>query len=430
MAVPEKIPTVFLDRLLAAFDSSGAGKFVIQMELEFEFTLDSDRLAMACDLVLDAEPVLGCRMVNDPKLPYWQRLSPLERKNFFVASSEEEYLPFRHRAIDFQVGPQFQACLFRRSSGDRLLLKVAHQVSDTGGVKDVAAKMSAIYNQLGKDSGFRPAPNLSGCRDFSQIMDRLPFWAYPIIFFNFLRQMWANTIPAATHHLPIPSGPLEPLTYVVKTVPSERVARIAEYGKAHNATLNDLVVAAHYWALVKEANWDRRSMLRLQTTVDLRRWYLPEEKAQGICNLSTYEYPNLGRHLGRDFAETVELVGCRTRARKQNYIGLTEVCMGPVLKLLSFNSLAKFGRRLVTQLDKSKTFPNALTNMGEIKPDRVNFSGEPIAARLLPPFVFPPLFGGGLSSYKGELTLCAGVPDHIAPIIGRFYDRVLDQLPI
>lgn len=70
MPIPDRIPSVYLDRLLLGMEASGVGRFVIQMEMVFPASLDVKRLTTALDLMLDAEPVLGCRMVPDPKLPY------------------------------------------------------------------------------------------------------------------------------------------------------------------------------------------------------------------------------------------------------------------------------------------------------------------------------------------------------------------------
>ncbi len=55
---------------------------MIQMELELDHRLDDERLARAVELTFDAEPVLGCRFVKHPKMPYWERLKPDERAGF------------------------------------------------------------------------------------------------------------------------------------------------------------------------------------------------------------------------------------------------------------------------------------------------------------------------------------------------------------
>lgn len=429
MTIPDRIPTVFFDRLVLGMELTGAGRFVVQMEMDFPASLDAQRLEKALDLMLDAEPVLGCRLIPDAKLPYWQRLSNTRRKNFTFTTNENDYLAFRNRGLDYSQGPQLQACLFRNTNGDRLLLKASHQVSDAGGLKEIAAKLSAIYNRLEKEPDFRPEPNLSGCRDLGQIMRHVPFWAYPVIFFNFMRQNRSNTFPASTLHLEIPRGPTESLTYVVKHIEAGRLEKIRQFGKARNATINDVFVAAHFHALARESGWDHKATLRLQSTIDLRRWYLPDEKAGGICNLSVYEYHNLGRSLGKDLDETVEIVSRQTRSRKNNWFGLTDVCLIPILNFISFENQVKLAIKGVASLIKRNGHPNALTNMGEIKKESVRFGTEPSRAYLLTPFVFPPLFGGGLSMYQNELTLCGGVPAHARETIDRFYQAVLDNLP-
>lgn len=160
----------------------------------------------------------------------------MERKNILYTTNESDYLAFRNQGLDCSKGPQLQACLFRGAQDDKLLLKVAHQVSDAGGVKDIAAKLSAVYNRLEKEPGYRPESNLTGCRDFGQIMRRIPLRAYPIIFVNFLRQNWSNTVPASTLQLQMPKGPTEPLTYIIRHIPAERMEKIKQFGKARMNT--------------------------------------------------------------------------------------------------------------------------------------------------------------------------------------------------
>lgn len=429
MTIPDCIPSVFFDRLILGMEKTGAGKFVVQMEMDFPELLDTKRLRKALDLMLDAEPVLGCRLIPDPKSPYWQRLSVPERENFFFTAEESDYLAFRNQGLDYAKGPQLEACLLRSTKGDRLLLKVAHQVADAGGLKDITSKLCAIYNRLGENPRYKPEPNLTGRRDFGQIMRYVPIWAYPIIFFNFMRQNWSNTFPASTLHLKLPQGPPEPLAYVVKHIPAQRLEKIKEFGKAHRATINDIFVAAHFQALTREAGWDNKAILRLQSTIDLRRWYLPDEQAGGVCNLSVYEYHNLGRSLGKDFGETMAMVSRKTRARKNNWFGLTDICLIPALNLMSFENQAKWAVKGITSLIKRNGHPNALTNMGEIKKENVRFGIEPSRAYLLTPFIFPPLFGGGMSMYQDEVTLCGGVPAHIQNIIDRFYQTIVENLP-
>ena len=45
--------------------------------MHLDGSLDADRLRSALRLTLDGQPVLGCRLVEDPRRPYWERRDDL-----------------------------------------------------------------------------------------------------------------------------------------------------------------------------------------------------------------------------------------------------------------------------------------------------------------------------------------------------------------
>lgn len=68
--LPHKLPAVLFDGILLAYHQPGMGIFMIQIELEFDCRLDVYRLRRAFEIVLDTEPILGCRIVPDPRRPF------------------------------------------------------------------------------------------------------------------------------------------------------------------------------------------------------------------------------------------------------------------------------------------------------------------------------------------------------------------------
>src|SRR4029079_385983 len=109
----------------------------------------------------------------------------------------------------------------------------------------------------------------------------------------------------------LPAMPLEargPWVAVVRQLPAPRLSVLSLHGKAHNATVNDVFLAAAYRALAFHGRWDGTSALRIAITVDLRRWCLPRTHDPEICNLSSLETPFLIRNLGRSFDETLSNV--------------------------------------------------------------------------------------------------------------------------
>jgi len=260
-------------------------------------------------------------------------------------------------------------------------------------------------------------------------MRHLPWYIYPVLLFLFVRTTLSTQIPKKTHALQVPVGPREPFTFVFRHLEPERFASLRAYGRQHNATINDLMIAAFYRALLKKEAWDGLAALRIQTTVDLRRHYLPSGKAEGICNLSTYEHINLGREPGSDFADTLDRISSITRRSKSGWIGLSELCTVPLAGMAPYRLLVQACSRLLHDRISSRNYPSGLTNLGQISPAGVFFDGQPAHCWILPPVVYPPVLYIGFSGYAGTLTLSAGVPLAAQKCIEDFFTQLLKELP-
>jgi len=405
---------------------------IIQLEMEFDQPLDAERLSQAVDLTLDAEPVLGCRFVVHVKKPYWERLESDQRKSFFRADNESDYEAFKSASIDYQQEPQIKACLWSSSEGDKLLLKVSHMASDAGGTKEIAARVSSIYNRLEHDARFRPEPNLKGSRSFWQILRRIPWYAFPRIYLNYLIENWTNFVPLPTHSISFANGPVNSPIFVQHVFEADQVSALANYGRLRNATLNDLMVAAFFRAMASAGNWDGKKQLRLATTADLRR-YLPLKRAEGICNISGFEFINLGTDLGDNFESTLAKISEKMRRRKANWIGLNGmVGAAPLLRFTPFDFQIKLMPRIIRYCTDKGHRLIALTNMGPISPKDVTFGIKPKQACLLTPPIFPPQFGAGLTGYEGTLTLSFGIypPTFDKNSLERFINTINSELPL
>jgi NRPS condensation-like uncharacterized protein len=375
--IPGRFPAAAIDRIISSGQDIGIADFMLQMELVFNHRLDAERLARALDLMFDAQPVLGCRLVTEKKEVYWERLSHWGNDIFVLTPEQTEFNGFRDTPIDSRRGPQLKACILRAAGGDRLLVRVAHQVCDAAGLNDIVAQLSFIYGVLAQDRDYQPEPNIEGARHCGQIMRHLPWYSYPALLFAFLRATLSNQIPQKSHALQVPAGPSAPLTFVIRHLEPERVSRLTAYGRQHRATINDLMITAFFRALALAREWDGRSARRIQTTVDLRRWYIPAGKAGGICNLSTYEYINLGRDPVRDFAATLSRVCAVTRRKKSGWIGLSELCTVPLAGRMPYRLLVKACAGLLRARIDSGNYPSGLTNLGLIEPETVFFDGCP-----------------------------------------------------
>ena len=428
-AIPKRFPSQLGDRIMACSDPSG--ELMIQLELEFAQQLDADRIARSVDLALDAEPVLGCRFVRHWRKPWWERLEPGARKAFLPARDEAEYESFKTAPADACTGPQIGVCLLNLSDAAMLLIKVSHYAADAAGVREVSRIISSIYDKLGSDPDFVPEPNRPGSRSVGEILKGVRWTTYPRLYWQFQRDTWASQVPRATLTLSFRDGPPEALSFINRLLPREQVSFLVDYGRKHEATLNDLLVAAFLRALAAQAGLDGHRQLRVTTTVDCRR-YVTDDQAPAVANLSlgVLGWPNLGTDLGQDFASTLARVASITRRRKRSFVGLDNligfmVWPGPLPHALATRFVQQYFGGWVRQ----GNFPHALTNMGAIDPSAVTYGASPLNARLLPPPSTPPHFALGVSGYDGTLTISTGVYGIQWDMAESFLDAMVGELP-
>lgn len=426
--LPARFPLTATDRLVSAFFSLGAD-IMLQVELRFAHRLDPERLRRSLQLVLDAEPVLGCRVVFDPHRPYWERLAADDRENFQIIGSASAFDRYKASSIDPARGPALKGALYSGKHGDTVLLKIAHEAADAGGAKDVAYLVASIYNGLKDAPGFRPAPNLSGSRGIDQVLGRLPWHAYPRIGGNALSQALSVAWPRRSHNPPLAPGDRTRRHYVERHIPTERVRRMTAFGRRRGAKLNDMIMAAFFRGLAR-TGWDGRTALRAAMTVDLRHWHLPRGQAERVCNLSGIEICTLGRDPGKDFAATLERVTAFTRRRKKSWFGLN-ISAGPLLlaSWCDFSSLKKSCERIVEEAIASRALIPLFTNLGPIHDGRLVFDEAPEEAWVIVPTGYPPFFGAGMSGYRGSLTLSVGALPTAQDTVEAVFDAMLVTLP-
>jgi len=380
--------------------------------LDFDGPLDGPRLKRALRLLLDAEPVLGCRFVARWWRPYWHRIAPRVLDAAVLLREQTAGGPYREAlTADFlaetmpaDVGPRIAALWLRDDPGDRLVLKIHHQAADAGGIKEVLYRLAALYRALGDDPEHVPSPR-TGTRSLRQVFRPLLPRAIPGLLLRMLRDTSAGTWPPRHMHPPMGNDLRGTPSFRALHVPSDRMDALR--AAFPSATINDLVTAAVLRALAGVAHWKGREALRIWSTVDLRR-YLPDGKADGLSNLSGFMYLNVGTRLGDRYEDTLSTVKAALDRIKGLYPGLgyaltTWLFMGP-LPLGLIDTIMPLLRRVM--LSK---MPPVLTNMGAIDDEALDL-GEPKlrSAHLVVPTSHPPGLILGVSGFRGGVTLTVG----------------------
>ena len=427
-AIQKRLPLDNLDASLIAYEMFS--DLMIQLEMVFEAPLDSDRLTQAALLTLLSEPKLGCRLVNHWRKPYWQKVTFSKEQVFTSASSQAEYDEFKKTPPHPYSGPQMRICLFNASRNTQLLVKVSHQAADAAGVKDICRLLASSYSALATDRDYRPEIHSGQSTDCQYLVNLVPKKDRRALKKQHMEYTRLGRIPCSTFKLPFEGGPNESLSFLQRTVSDPQIEALKDYGKKHNATLNDLFLSAFFRAQAQAGNWDGQRQLALNMTVDFRK-HLPENQASKVTNLSIplKYWPCLENDLGNDFSDTLSKITAATRRRKQSYFGLDFLqYVRPFVRYFP-HFLSHAGiRQEVRKEQKLDNWADTFTNMGPIKSSVVWFDSKPVRAHLLPPSKYPPYFILGVSGYEGAVTFSISAYNAQKELSLRFLDALVNEL--
>ena len=422
--IPPRIPSVALDRLehlvRAAADQQ------LHCVIRFAGRIDEARMARAVRLTLDAEPVLGCRFVERPWRPFWERLADLDARAHCPvetpADPDAALAAYIVQPVDLPAGPQAQTRLFR-GADDLLCVKLNHAVADGGGVIEYASLLAAIYRRLGREPGYAPPPNLTGARGQGQVFRRIPL---P----GLLAALRRSAIPPPAWGFPSTGGDLSGRSVLVRRVPASRVAALRAYARGHGVSFNDVLLAAFFRAFCAVLDPRAGAPLPVQVPVNLRR-YLPDGRAAALCNLAGSIYPALRHEPGAAFDRTLAQAAAAQATAAAGLPGLGQALMLEATMALPYALARRLAAAAMTGSRTGKTHP-FLSNMGVLDPAWVDFGDAPVAdAYGVGPVLYPPGFFLAVSTFRGVLTLATSFC-HTAVDAGRValcLDRLAAELP-
>lgn len=406
--IPSRFPTVMLDQNVFCMQNKVAD-LQVRCVISLDGKVDAERMAKAVRLTLDAEPILGCRFVEQWWRPYWERRKDLNSiKNFGlvqVTDFVKELVSFMSAPVNPLTDPLVQVRILR-SENDTMCIKINHMIADACGGKEYAYLLASIYRKLAEDPEYVPKPNLWGSRSLRQISKCFNFLDKLRIIRRGFRDFKRRSFPYVFWSFPSNAGTLSNKTFVIRQFGPERFRVIKEYGRTHHATMNDIMLAAFYRALFDFINPDPSVPLRLANTVDLRR-HLPSGRTGVICNLSNFSFTNIGKEVGTTFEDTVVMVREDMNAMKADFLGLGDCpFVALFFKGLPFSWTRKLFAQSLNQLIKIGNTPPIFTNTGIIDSGQLIF-GDAIAtdAYMIGATFFPPSFGMALSSFGELLTL-------------------------
>jgi NRPS condensation-like uncharacterized protein len=174
----------------------------IRLVLDFDGTLDHPRMSRAIRLLMDAEPILGCRFVPRLFRACWRTREDLDSlEPCTIATAGEvtrELKAFMAQSIDPHHDPLIQIRIFRAST-DTICIKLSHAAMDGGGFKALVERLTTLYRRLAVDASSMPAADPVTDRGQGQVLRLLPLRTRWRAFFTqpFHKKSWSFPFTAA-----------------------------------------------------------------------------------------------------------------------------------------------------------------------------------------------------------------------------------------
>lgn len=410
----------------------------IQAIMKLDGKLDYDILKRAVRLSIVAEPVLGCRFVEDDP-PYWR---PLENINMIEFCSIEEtedvdlaIQKFMLTPLDIDNGPMVKVKLMRSDKYDVLGLKVNHACCDGAGAEEYIHLLADIYTKIDQENrNYIPQARIGGRKDQDRLFQELGITNPDAIFIpgsDILAPMWPFPWEQSGSNIACMS---------VRRLSSGYFESISKYAKSRGATINDVILTAFYRAMQAMGQPIYGLPMEIPVTVNLRR-YLPDHKTQAIRNFSGSVTTRLAMSIDEPFSKTLRRVTNMMEEVKNGYPGLQSAIGLERLEKISFKDTLAY---YLAAIDAKKTQSSCplyfgdkcvptLSNLGYLSKSLIKFGNKTVIdAFVLPPVVRAPGILIMANTYNSVLTLAMGYykstvsKENVEKLLGKIRDELIE----
>jgi NRPS condensation-like uncharacterized protein len=373
--IPATLPVHFGECMIHACAESDLYRAQLGAVVSLHGHLDAPRLRRALRLLVDAEPVLGCRFATDVVPPVWERLEDLEAEHLLEVRRSDDpsaaAAAFVAEPLDQDADPQVLAALVLGPTTDTLAVKVSHVAMDGGALKQTLYLIAEMYRRLADEPDWTPVPNLDGLRGAmapAGLVERIR--AIP-------RSSTAASPPESDWSVPVLGG-RGPGTYVWATIEPDLFRRATVRAKSAGASVNDFILTAYYRTCFRLLRAAPGSHTPISIPCELRK-HLPEGARTALSNIASTWWISVSPVEGESFDDTLSRVAAATSEWKRSGAGKQAAIWMPAAdRLLGRHALGLF-RAVMSKGARAaagRGGPPGLTNIGVIDESRLDFGED------------------------------------------------------
>ena len=254
---------------------------------QYDFDINTDIL---CDILMnfcELSPVMHSVFCKGVFTHYWREKTVTTEDIIsikYTDTPEIDAMQFICGMLPMENGVQFKLGVFKNKSKTQSILAVitSHMYMDGGDLKYFLRMLCKAYNNAINNKPYTKLLK-NGSRSYKIVYRDLNKKIS-----NKAKCLFSNPTPKNTKVFGLTESSYKDSSFIItKIISSEFFYGIKEYGKIHNATINDMILTAYFISLYNMGKVDLGEAINISSAIDLRRYMTDSEKT-GITNHSSY----------------------------------------------------------------------------------------------------------------------------------------------
>ena len=390
---------------------------MVHLELHYDFEINLETLKTVLICFFEKAPVLHSRFVDNKVSPYWE-VMPYRIEDVITVKHSDNVTEDIDRFLTQYIPPesdlQMKVGVFYYEGKTALCMVENHMCMDGGDFKYFIKSFCKAFSEY-EEKGISPLNLREGTRsydsvytDFSKTQEKMA------------RNLYRNVCAKDTHKFPLTESKESDRSFIARRrISEETFLKLKTVGKAHGATVNDMLVAAYFYSLYELAGYGEDESVTISCAIDLRR-HMKDDEGQGVTNHTAFMQCNIPRR-GRNIFETLQyVINSSNLFKKDKFMGLYGL---PLLKF-AYKILPHSASEEIIKIGYSNPLL-AMSNIGILDHKALALSGnEPIDGFMTGAVKYKPYVLLSATSMRNVITLsmCVRGNDDDKKIVNTFFD--------
>ncbi len=390
---------------------------MVHAELHYDFRIDPEVLKKVLICFFEKAPVFHSSFKDNKLSPYWivndyhidEVLTVSEPENLDEAINDflTQYLPPDNKL-------QMVAAIFYHKNESVLCIVENHMCMDGGDFKYFLKTLCNAYTELA-ENGKSPVDIRTGTRSYDKVYEDYSYTEK-----RMAKNLYKNVCAKDKHRFPLTDDSVTDRSFIARRkIDEETFLKLKASGKAHGATVNDMLLAAYFYSLYELAGFDENESVTISCAIDLRR-HIKDLSGDGLTNHTAFMQCAIPSR-GRDIFETLKFaVESAEKFKKDKFMGL----YGLPLLNFGYSILPHAASEEIIKIGYSNPLL-AMSNIGILDGKALSLAGhEPTDGFMTGAVKYKPyvLLSATTLNNVVTLSMCVRGNDEDMEIVNRFFD--------